>query len=87
MATVLHPYYRTNWLNKVMQILRVPAKEQKAKRDWLKKIWLVFAAKHQDSSYDGQTGSKNNVEKGKQKERGQGNTRKRRTTAQIAKEL
>jgi len=87
MATILHPFYRTNWLDTIMQILRISAKEQKAKKESLKKIWLEYLAKHQKLSCNDQPSTGQAKEKGQQKEHGKGETRKRRTTAQITKEL
>lgn len=85
-ATVLHPYYRTNFVNIAMQRLRVSIKDQKTKREWIKQIWLDWRDEHEDSSYEGSSTTKPSQEQGKPGRQGKEKRKVRRTTAQIARE-
>jgi hypothetical protein len=79
-STVLHPYYRTKFLGKIMPNLRLSQKEQKEKKKWIKQIWLDWVEKHEEKLSKTQSMSQGNREQEVQRKKG------RRTTDQIAKE-
>lgn len=80
MATILHPYYRTKFLNKVLQGLRVSKVQAEQKRKWVKQIWLNWVEDHREEELERQSSVSS-------QEQGNLGRRKRRTTAEIARAL
>lgn len=77
LAVILHPYFRTNWIQETMKNLKIPAREQKQKLQWIKQLWLDFVEEcKKKASYEERSDQRSEQEqrKGKRKERARRNT-------------